>query len=272
MRETTDFCLQTHRRQLLWGLGLYIVVIAMVIAAISMLMMTVATGMENPEMFIEKIITDNIALNDPVFVTAVRDFVIPFAVVYCLVIVLQLFFQVFLYTMAIVPSSRFRELLTRALGWFLPFVLQQLCILLLCLIGLVPAIAIGLLSENVAVIATLTIAWVFFLLVYLAPRLVLAPVILISESTQVVASLRLSFARSRGFWWKIVSNILACVFLVYAAAAVFGLLVQVYAFIGALLTDFGTLGTFLLVPGALLFFTMYVVGLYLLSVWPTVYG
>lgn len=84
-------------------------------------------------------------------------------------------------------------------------------------------------------------AWIPFIGVIFAivilPRLMLAPVILVKEGKGVFASVRESNERSRGYWGKIVGNILLaiiCVWFVMAIVGVVSSMVSMQVYIGAI--------------------------------------
>ena len=66
----------------------------------------------------------------------------------------------------------------------------------------------------------------------IGPRLLLAPVIYLRQKTGIMESVRLSYAKSRGYWWKIVGNALLAglciVVLLMVAWIIFGIVFSFY--------------------------------------------
>lgn len=93
----------------------------------------------------------------------------------------------------------------------------------------VPRLILPLLCVWVLILL-LSFLWIPFLGILLAiiigPRLALAPVILVQEKAKIIESIKLSYHRTRGYWCKVVGNMLVVVLLLMVVSVIMGVLLS----------------------------------------------
>lgn len=149
-----------------------------------------------------------------------------------LLLVISLWSRAFFLILGVRGERKFGEIAMDAMAWMLPL----LCVCFIIIAAIAAWIAISLLAGVILGVALSNAAGALIAvplgiagLIYMWPRLIMAPVALVQDRAGIIGSIRSSIRMTRGHWLKIFGNLVGAWAVVWIVMTACGFIVTVLA-------------------------------------------